>query len=202
MHPCHLVYLPEMNLTLEINFLENLEYTALLEFLKGDKRKLNMVLTKYGIRDGVLYKSENGGPFRKMTDVELTKGLLQYNTWLNRAQGTSEHSIVNNLVNIDAHNTKHYRNQRNRYKSTKEHKHLRGIEMSKVVKPGDIVRVEGTKSVNKLRVVEEVRSTGITGRHLVYNRWSKKYSKGQYITDHMWSKVVEIIPQRAIEFQS
>lgn len=93
--------------------------------------------------------------------------------------------------------------RKERYEKQKQVKYDRGQEFKKIVKPGDVVRVEGTKDNIGAREVIETSERGITARKLKksFNKIpSTELRKGDriwvrdvYMTTHQWDKVAEIL---------
>ena len=78
---------------------------------------------------------------------------------------------------------------RAKYQTQKEKYYQHGQYMRGQVKPGDVVKVRGTKDGVGVREVLEVDSQGITARKL--KKFRGEWTRDSYITTHNWDKVVD-----------
>lgn len=99
-------------------------------------------------------------------------------------------------------------NNRKSYQNLKKRKQLRGEEIreNELIKPGYVIKVEGTNDRNGYRLVMSIMGTRIVCRKLVVRRPSRMRFLGDegpidnqrylvkdtYITDHAWDKVVGV----------
>jgi hypothetical protein len=71
----------------------------------------------------------------------------------------------------------------------------RGESMKALVKPGMIVKCEGTKDHQGVREVLEINEFGIVARKLERTRRldMNRWGRSNYITTHNWDKISEIL---------
>ena len=93
------------------------------------------------------------------------------------------------------------------YNEQKKKKEDRGEMFKKLLKEGDIVKMEGTKDRLGLRLVESFNSGSITCRKLTTTRKRMGNEvvtfivKDRYVTEHYWNKLVRIYNQDEIKLK-
>lgn len=91
-----------------------------------------------------------------------------------------------------------YDKNRERYRQSVIKKNLRGEKFKEILKPGMIIKVEGTKDRTGYREILRLDDYRIECRKLLYSRKRSAFIRESYITTHMYSKVSKIIKSETI----